>query len=1005
MKSSSRAWGVSLLALTLVLPCPGQQAPAKPAVREQSPIRIGTNEVLLDLVVVDKKGRPIRDLRADEIEVSEDGVRQTLTNFRTISDLAAQPVPAEEQPRHLVTILFDHLTVQRVQAVRSAAFQFIDNSVAANTDVRVMVVGRRLWLIEQFTRDKAKLRQAVELATYTVEKSLEERSQLLETALEQEVAAGGESASLASLSLETLRRSVRIEQELKSPHHIFSLIPFARAHRLMPGRKMAIYFSEGLYMPPGLGEVMRRTISEATMANLSFYSINTRDLLVGAGNQVSRLETATVVNQTRRAESSSYSTDNANSFGLAFGSNRSSTNFNTFEYIERKKEITKQGPLAELTEGTGGFLITNINDLNGALKRIGAEIGNYYAVSYQPTRTEADGRYRSIGVQVRRSGATVRARRGYFALPPAGGEVNAGRMSGSEAGFELDYEAPLLAALNGGIAPHDFAIRSAAFHFESQSGRTRVTVHTGLPLETLLPASVGEKKTADLSFAMLGLIRDEKGEVVQRFSEPHELSIPAAAIGEARRSVFNMTRQIWLAPGRYTFEAAIHDQPGKKMSVERHPLLVEVQPSPLQTSDILLIRQIEEIDPRNISEEHPLSFGNRRIAPHLTDHFSREESKEIAFTLFVYPAAGATEIPTLTIELLRGDRVVARSQPQLGPPESGGRIGFTAGLGGEGLVPGQYLLRATVRQGSEVNQGSTRFIIDGTPPPEPEEKTITSALSASDRMAELTLRAVRVERPLALSATDLITEAAQRGEQIHRELGQYTYALRKVRRILNNKGRIRREEYHDFEAYPINGRHALIRFAENGNRLAVQLIDLNRRTATEQLVKGEATKTTDRQIGYWGASLDGFSERRGRRVWSSLTIDPEIFFSTCKFSTPRIVMLDGRETAVLDFQPQPEAKPASDRAWVLRLAGSIWIDLADKALVRIEGASPAAPEGMFNFVYQQQILAPGVWAPALIRLNSAGDENIFDGFNWDAWFEFTQFRKFSTESSEKIMVK
>ena len=36
--------------------------------------RTGTTAVLLDIVVRDKKGRPVRDLRQDEITVLEDGV-------------------------------------------------------------------------------------------------------------------------------------------------------------------------------------------------------------------------------------------------------------------------------------------------------------------------------------------------------------------------------------------------------------------------------------------------------------------------------------------------------------------------------------------------------------------------------------------------------------------------------------------------------------------------------------------------------------------------------------------------------------------------------------------------------------------------------------------------------------------------------------------------------------------------------------------------------------------
>ncbi|MCL6506865.1 MAG: hypothetical protein K6T59_07555, partial [Bryobacteraceae bacterium] len=44
-----------------------------------------TQEVLLDLVVRDKRGRLVRDLRPEEIEVYDDGVPVKLTGFRLVT--------------------------------------------------------------------------------------------------------------------------------------------------------------------------------------------------------------------------------------------------------------------------------------------------------------------------------------------------------------------------------------------------------------------------------------------------------------------------------------------------------------------------------------------------------------------------------------------------------------------------------------------------------------------------------------------------------------------------------------------------------------------------------------------------------------------------------------------------------------------------------------------------------------------------------------------------------
>ena len=57
-------------------------------------IRSTAQEVLLDMVFRDKKGKTIRDVRPEEIHILEDGVEQKLTSFRLIEGNPAQPTPA-----------------------------------------------------------------------------------------------------------------------------------------------------------------------------------------------------------------------------------------------------------------------------------------------------------------------------------------------------------------------------------------------------------------------------------------------------------------------------------------------------------------------------------------------------------------------------------------------------------------------------------------------------------------------------------------------------------------------------------------------------------------------------------------------------------------------------------------------------------------------------------------------------------------------------------------------
>src|SRR5208282_4257488 len=72
----------ALIAPSALLICQNSTPPA--VEKERATIRTTTREVLLDLVVRDKHHHPVTDLRPDEVEIYEDGVRQSLRVFRNI---------------------------------------------------------------------------------------------------------------------------------------------------------------------------------------------------------------------------------------------------------------------------------------------------------------------------------------------------------------------------------------------------------------------------------------------------------------------------------------------------------------------------------------------------------------------------------------------------------------------------------------------------------------------------------------------------------------------------------------------------------------------------------------------------------------------------------------------------------------------------------------------------------------------------------------------------------
>jgi VWFA-related protein len=73
--------------------------------------------------------------------------------------------------------------------------------------------------------------------------------------------------------------------------------------------------------------------------------------------------------------------------------------------------------LRTLAEATDGLAIVNSNDLSKGLRRVVDDLSSYYLLGYYSSG-RLDGKFHAISVRVKRQGVQVRARRGYLAATP-----------------------------------------------------------------------------------------------------------------------------------------------------------------------------------------------------------------------------------------------------------------------------------------------------------------------------------------------------------------------------------------------------------------------------------------------------------------------------------------------------------------------------------------------------------------------------------------------------------
>jgi VWFA-related protein len=702
------------LGLLVAVP-PGASAQEPPPDLQTKVFRVETEVVVLDLVARDKKGHTVRDLRAGEVQIFEDGVKQETSGFRFLDtraagvvveeDLAAAkgaphpPAATSAESRHLnlVTMVFDQLGADGRQIARKAALDFLDLADRPDVFVSVFQVSESLKLVQQFTTNRDLVRDGVMTATgqvatgYTpatdalvgATREAEQMKDLLQ-AVGQNInsAAGasaaaqiGQQASMAEMAVDALRLTETLQREQQGRSSLFALLALAKKQQILAGRKTILFFSEGLQAPPSLEHVLASTISEANRANVSVYAIDARGLLTSNQLEATRamLNQASATSQRQQllrgqvpvTREEMLIADNA----------------------EASLRMDVQGALADLAEGTGGLLIANTNDMRASLTRTVGDLAGYYEIAYSPTNREYDGHFRRISVKVTRPGVTVQARSGYFAVPPG------------EANLTFPYELDLLKVLRGSPAPHEFPLRTRAFHFGYEQGSLRHTLVIEMPLRGVAFEDDPKTREDRAHFSFMGLVRGPGGLVAQKFSQDYPFSVPRSRLEALRQGNAVFLRSFVLAPGKYSLETAAMDQRSRRASVERSTVDVpEPRPS-LLLSSLAVIKRVEPVSEGALASEDPFRLGGSRIVPFVGEAEIAPGSPLNIF-LVAYPQPQALGTPELILEVRRDGKLVGRSQPPLPAPDAQGRIPYIASIPAEGLKPGLYQVRAVLQQGS-----------------------------------------------------------------------------------------------------------------------------------------------------------------------------------------------------------------------------------------------------------------------------------------------------------------
>jgi len=216
------------------------------------------------------------------------------------------------------------------------------------------------------------------------------------------------------------------------------------------------------------------------------------------------------------------------------------------------------------------------------------EVRSYYEAAYAPHITVYDGKFRRISVRIDRPDIVVHTRSGYFALP---------HLKGGQPLYA--YEMPLLNALNAAPPPLDVAFQAAAERFNNHGMKVEYMVTLETPLGGLTFTPQPDQKNSAVDAAMLALVKNSNGEIVEKFSKDFAVQVALDKVEAYKAGNLVQTFRTELLPGEYALEAAVMDRNGRKIGVTKSTITVPQPSSKLSMSNVVLIRRTDALKDSN----------------------------------------------------------------------------------------------------------------------------------------------------------------------------------------------------------------------------------------------------------------------------------------------------------------------------------------------------------------------------------------------------------------------
>ncbi len=483
-------------------------------------MRVNTRIVNVDVIVRDRRGNPVEDLKESDFKLYDNGQLQRIEFLDRFSDgVSASPspeaLPAELPPNiftnfpgrdaslpvNLTIILADALNTPFGDQVyaNKQLLKCIEN-LKPQDHVALYALGNGLRILQDFTGDDALLVRAAK--AYMGQNTLAEPASKLSSS-QADLPFSPEVIESASgplrqmmLKMEQMNEQVgESYQERRTEMTLAAFRTIALHVADVPGRKNLLWLSGSFPVTFGL----ENTILPASSLTGGKPQMNNSPLAPAPQTYGELFQDAE-----RLLESANVAVYPVDAMGLQApysvptSPGAAMPRTDAYPHNEQAHMV-----MAQIADNTGGVAYFNTNDMADALERAMDDSRFSYLLGFAP-QIRWDGKFHKVQVRVDRRGLSVRARKGYYAFPAR-----------TYAPQELDvlaYESQesLLDAMQ---VPVEVAVK--VVHTKTSSASAVLDLAVFVPGKRVQFDEIPGQREADLDYAVAQ--RDDSDKVLQRY--------------------------------------------------------------------------------------------------------------------------------------------------------------------------------------------------------------------------------------------------------------------------------------------------------------------------------------------------------------------------------------------------------------------------------------------------------------------------------------------------------